>query len=145
MTAPTAAASTYTAAPSAARATLDAYLAALNARADVARFLSDDASLTVVGGPSAAGRDATVQMIRGIHEVAFDSRLQIGNVMADGAHATAELVLVGTHTGEFAGVPASGRAVEVPYAAVYDFAADGRISAIRAYVPMHVLMPQITG
>ena len=40
--------------------------------------------------------------------------------------------LVGTHTGEFAGIPATGKEVAVPYAVFYDVA-DGQITALRIH------------
>jgi predicted ester cyclase len=54
-----------------------------------------------------------------------------------------EADFVGTHIGEFQGVPATGNAVRVPYAVVYDVDG-GRIVALRVYLPMHALMAQIT-
>jgi predicted ester cyclase len=42
------------------------------------------------------------------------------------------LVFVGTHTGDFAGIPASGKQVAVLYAAFYDLA-DGMITALRIH------------
>jgi hypothetical protein len=50
----------------------------------------------------------------------------------------------GTHTGEFAGIQATGRAVRVPYSVVYDLRAD-KISALRIYFPMSLLVEQLTG
>ena len=54
-----------------------------------------------------------------------------------------EVVFVGTHTGEFGGVAATGRPVEVPYAVVYDLRGD-KIAALRIYMPVDALMRQIT-
>jgi predicted ester cyclase len=51
---------------------------------------------------------------------------------ASGGTASTELVFVGTHTGDFAGIPASGKQVAVPYAAFYDLA-DGMITALRIH------------
>ena len=42
------------------------------------------------------------------------------------------MVFVGTHTGDFAGIPASGKQVAVPYSVFYDLA-DGKITALRIY------------
>ena len=46
--------------------------------------------------------------------------------------AAAEIVFVGTHTGDFAGIPASGQQVAVPYAVFYDLA-DGKMTALRIH------------
>ena len=51
---------------------------------------------------------------------------------------------VGRHVGEFAGVPATGRDVRVPYAVVYDVADDG-IHALRIYLAPEHIVAQITG
>jgi len=49
----------------------------------------------------------------------------------------------GTHTGEFAGVAPTGRAVRVPYSVIYDLRGD-QISNLRIYLPLSVLVEQIT-
>ena len=54
-----------------------------------------------------------------------------------------EADFAGTHSGEFAGVPPTGRPVRVPYSVVYDLR-DERISALRSYFPMSLLMDQLT-
>ena len=46
--------------------------------------------------------------------------------------AALEAVFVGTHTGEFAGIPATGKQVLVPYAVFYELA-EGRITALRIH------------
>jgi predicted ester cyclase len=50
---------------------------------------------------------------------------------------------VGTHAGEFAGIQPTGRAVRVPYSVVYDLRGD-KISALRIYFPMSLLIEQLT-
>jgi steroid delta-isomerase-like uncharacterized protein len=125
------------------RIRFETYLQALSDRSDFARYLHDDVTLSLLGGPSASGCAGVTSLIMAIHSQMFDAQVQVKRTVCERYHATAELVFVGTHTGEFAGVPASGRRVEVPYMASYDFAVDGRISAIRVYLPMQILMPQI--
>jgi SnoaL-like polyketide cyclase len=60
------------------------------------------------------------------------------------SRAAIEADFVGTHSGEFGGLAATGRAVRVPYSVVYDLRGD-RISALRIYFPMSLLMEQISG
>ena len=125
------------------RAAFVAYLATLSARGDFARHFTDEVSFTVVGGPEARGRDAVEATIRAIHEQMFDSRMLVRATVVEPGRAIAELTFVGTHVGDFMGIAPTGRQVEVPYGAAYDFTDDGRIEAIRVYFPMHLLMAQL--
>jgi steroid delta-isomerase-like uncharacterized protein len=127
------------------RQRLGAYLEALNAGGDITPFLHDDVEFTIVGGPEARGSAAVAATIGAIHNEMFDSSVEVRRTICERDHAAAELVFTGTHTGEFAGIPATGRRVEVPYAVSYDLAADGRATAIRVYLPMHVLLAQLGG
>lgn len=65
------------------------------------------------------------------------------NLLVDEGKAALEADFVGTHTGEFAGVQATGRAVRVPYSVVYDLRGD-QISKLRIYFPMSLLVEQLT-
>jgi predicted ester cyclase len=49
----------------------------------------------------------------------------------------------GRHTGTFAGVPSTGRAVDVPLCVTYELAG-GRIERARIYLMVNVLLKQIT-
>jgi steroid delta-isomerase-like uncharacterized protein len=115
------------------QAAIDAYLAALVAREDIAAYFSDDVVLELVDvGQRIQGRDEVVDAIVELHEQTFDARPEATNVVIGEGMAAAELVFVGTHTGEFAGIPASGKQVAVPYAAFYELA-DGKITALRIH------------
>ncbi len=57
------------------------------------------------------------------------------------AHAAMEANFVGTHTGEFLGMPATGK-VQVPYCVVYDLW-EGKIVALRAFIPMDLFAQQL--
>ena len=65
-----------------------------------------------------------------LHEETFDAVPELKNQVIGEGTAALELVFVGTHTGDFAGIPATGKEVAVPYAAFYDLA-DGKITALR--------------
>ena len=60
---------------------------------------------------------------------------------ADGA-AYLEADFVGTHIAEFAGIPATGAKVRVPYCVAYDIEGD-HITALRGYLPLGVLVGQL--
>jgi len=65
------------------------------------------------------------------------------NLLADEGQAAIEPDFAGTHTGEFAGVQATGRTVRVPYCAVYDLRGD-KIARLRMYFPVSLLVEQLT-
>jgi predicted ester cyclase len=53
-----------------------------------------------------------------------------------------EAVFVGTHAAEFAGIPATGKQVRLPYAVVYDLSG-ATITALNAYFPVNALVNQL--
>lgn len=117
------------------RTTMDAYLHALTTRGSFAEFLTDDVTLDMVGaGMSAQGRADVEGFIRLAHEQAFDGRPELKSliVASDGQRASGEFDFVGRHSAEFAGIPATGRDVRVPYSVHYDLT-NGGISALRIY------------
>jgi steroid delta-isomerase-like uncharacterized protein len=112
---------------------IDAYVAALVAREDIAPYFSDDVVLELVDvGQRIEGRDEVVDAIVELHEQTFDASPELTNAVIGEGTAALELVFVGTHTGDFAGIPASGQQVAVPYAAFYDVA-DAEITALRIH------------
>ena len=124
--------------------TMEAYLHALLQRAPIAAFFTPDATFTVMGGDQVIrGATQVEEFIGWFHTVAFDARPDIKATYVDGSHAALEADFVGRHTGEFFGVPASQRDVRVPYMVAYDLL-DGKIAALRFYMPMNALMEQIT-
>lgn len=122
---------------------MERYLAALAARGDYASFLAEDATLSMEGTDQhAAGRDAVERTIRWMHEQAFDAQPELKNLVVGCDKATVEADFVGTHIGEFAGVPATGKRVHVPYSVAYDLDG-GVIIALRLYMPMEELFRQL--
>ena len=126
------------------RQVMQDYLDALVNRADFPAYFTDDVVATFEGTDQRAdGREAAGQLIRYIHQDAFDARMELKNLLTDQGKAAIEADFTGTHTGEFAGIPATGRKVRVPYSVLYDLRGD-RISALRIYFPMSQLMQQLT-
>jgi predicted ester cyclase len=113
------------------RAVLEPYLDALVARTDVAPYLTADVVLTLVEiGQEFRGRAVVAASIADLHQTTFDARPEVSNLVIGEGTAAGEFVFVGRHTGEFAGIPATGRGVRVPYTVFYDLA-DGKIAALR--------------
>jgi len=126
------------------RKVMQEYLDALGKRSDYTVYFTDDVVATLEGTDQrAVGREAAGQLIRYIHEGAFDARPEIKNLLVDDGKAAIEADFAGTHTGEFGGIQPTGREVRVPYSVVYDIRGD-QISALRIYFPISLLMEQIT-
>lgn len=120
------------------------YLRLLGERGPYGAYFADDMTFTLVwAGQEVKGQEAVEQFIRYFHEQAFDAQPVVKSLVVAGERATAEFEFVGTHIGEFLGVAATGRQVNLPYAVVYDFAGD-KITALRAYLPIDVLLQQLT-
>ena len=123
--------------------TLRHYLAALQNGADFAAYFADNVVWTTMeNGDEIRGREAVQGFIVALHTQFFDAAPEFGNVtVADGVGAL-EAVFVGTHVAEFAGIPATGARIRLPYSVSYDVS-DGRIDALRAYFPLTVLVQQL--
>jgi predicted ester cyclase len=121
------------------------YVDALVGRGDFATFLADDVSLEIVGTKQGArGRQAVTDLITWLHTQAFDATAKVKTVIAEHEHAALEADFVGTHTGEFLGIAATGKPVNVPYAVRYDVPPAGKITAIRIYMPMELFGQQLS-
>lgn len=126
------------------RETMAGYLDALVARGAFGKYFADDVTFAAMGGGEPVkGRAAVEEYIRYLHTVAFDAQPVVKAVFNADGHATLEAEFVGRHIGEFFGVPASQHEVRVPYAVVYDLRG-AKITALRFYMPMNLLMEQIT-
>ncbi len=120
------------------------YLAALLGKGPFATYMAADVVVTLVDvSQEIAGKDAVEQAIIDFHWVAFDTKVEIRSFTAGSGTAYAEMVFVGKHTGDFVGIPATGRNVRVPYVAVWDLEGD-RITALRLYGPAAGLVQQLT-
>ena len=130
---------------SAERQVMQDYIDAIVKRADFSSYFTDDVVAAFEGTDQRAdGREAAEQLIRYVHEIAFDARPELKNLLVDAGKAAIEADFVGIQTGEFAGIQAAGRHVRVPYSVVYDLRGD-KISALRIYFPMSLLIEQLTG
>ena len=125
------------------RETMNAYVEALLSSGDFARYLADDVTVAFMGTDRTVhGRDAARQLITFVHEIAFRTDIEIKTLVCEGSSAAIEAEFVGTHIGEFEGIPASNRDVRLPYTAAYDLE-DGRITSLRLYFPLDALLLQI--
>ena len=136
--------STATAAMQTTQQTVEKYLDALLSFGDYGRYLADDVSLTFMGNDiRVEGREGVQQFIDLAHQHAFETSIRVLNAAYGDNTAILEAEFIGKHIGEFQGVPTSGKQVSVPYAAAYELAGE-KITALRLYFPLDLLMQQIT-
>ena len=125
------------------RTTMTSYLEALIARADFAQYLTSDVTLQMMWTDQEShGRNAVEGVIRYFHNQAFDAQPELKCLLVDGERAVVEVDFVARHIAEFAGRPATGKHVRVPYTVVYDLEGDS-IKALRLYLSLDELLRQI--
>ena len=126
------------------RQVMQEYLDTLVKRGDYPAFFTEDVIATFEGTDQRAeGREGAGQLIRYVHEIAFDARPDVKNLFVDDGKAALEADFVGVHIAEFAGIQPARREVRVPYSVIYDLRGD-KISALRIYFPMSFLIEQLT-
>jgi steroid delta-isomerase-like uncharacterized protein len=126
------------------RAVIEPYVSALGALEDISPYLSDDVVLTLVEfGQEIKGRDTVAGAIDELHHQTFDAHPEVVNLIVGEGKAAGEFLFVGTQTEEFAGIPATGRSVRVPYTVFYDLE-DGKITALRLQGFASGLVAQLT-
>ncbi|MDQ3946989.1 MAG: ester cyclase [Actinomycetota bacterium] len=124
------------------RATMTAYLDALNGEGDFRAFLTDDVVFTAVGTDQEfKGADA-VQTIDYFHTVAFEVSTEVRRLVVTEDQAAAELVFHANHIGDFAGIPATGKSVSIPFSVFYDLAG-GKVASIRVYQLLGALLSEL--
>jgi hypothetical protein len=127
------------------RQTVNAYLEELLSFGDFARHFTEDVVVTFMGTDRVIkGREAARTTITFVHQQAFRSHVTSSTIVCGETNAMLEARFQGTHIGEFESVPASHRQVDVPYAVAYDLRGE-KISALRLYFPLELLMGQMTG
>jgi predicted ester cyclase len=125
------------------RETMEAYAAALLGGGAYEAYFADAIVLTMTGVPGEiTGPAAAKAAIDAIHHEQFDAQPEVTTLVVGEGTAAAELMFVGAHTGEFAGVAATEKEVEVPYSVFYEVA-DGKITALRIYALAEGLVQQI--
>jgi predicted ester cyclase len=123
--------------------TMEAYFAALLGDGAYEAYFADDLVVTLTGVPGEiAGPSADKAAIDAIHHEQFDAKPELTTLVVGEGTAADELLFVGTHTGEFAGIAATDKAVAVSYSVFYELA-DGKITAVRIYAVVEGLVQQL--
>jgi steroid delta-isomerase-like uncharacterized protein len=109
---------------------------------DLSMMADDVVFTTMATGDEHRGPEGIKRMLQHIYHEAFDAKAETRTRIFTADHAVLEADFVGTHTGTFAGIPATGRQVRVPLCVVYDLR-DGKIVRGRVYLEVPVLLRQI--
>jgi steroid delta-isomerase-like uncharacterized protein len=122
------------------RAVMDRYLASGHGDLDV---MAPDVCFTVMAtGQEFRGPEAIAAMLTYFYRQAFDASAVNERLLVGSGRAFGEWDFVGRHVGEFAGVPATGKNVNVPLAVAYDLE-DGKVVRGRVYFETPAFLAQV--
>lgn len=109
---------------------------------DLSMMAEDVIFTNMATGEEHAGREAVREMLEFVYHGAFEGHAETRNLIVEGDRAVLEATFVGTHKGDFAGVPATGREVRVPLAVLYDLK-DGIVTRGRIYFEVPAFLAQV--
>jgi len=106
-------------------------------------IMAPDVCFTVMAtGQEFRGPDAILAMLTYFYRQAFQAEAINERLVVGEGRAVGEWDFVGRHTGEFAGVPATAKDVNVPLAVAYDLE-DGRVVRGRVYFETPAFLAQV--
>ena len=106
--------------------------------------LAEDAVFTLVAnGDKAIGRNAINDMLQSFYAGAITGDFVPEHTYMGDGYAALEGRVVGTHTGKFAGIAATGREIDVPLAVFYTVE-DRGITEGRAWFMVSTFLEQVT-
>ena len=108
------------------------------------KYVAEDAVFKHMGtGDEYKGREQIGGMLHYMYHLAFDAKAEITNKIITEKKAVLEFNFIGKHIGEFAGMPPTNKAVNVPTCISYDLE-DGLIKKARIYMLGDVMMKQLS-
>jgi hypothetical protein len=109
------------------------------------RYVAEDAVFIMLPtGEEIKGRAAIAKHLEEFYTGSLTAHAEVLNSIFSDNKGLLEAVVVGKHTGIFAGIPATGRDVKVPIAVSYDLE-NGLVKRARIYMMVNVLLDQING
>jgi predicted ester cyclase len=106
-------------------------------------MMADDVVFTnMATGEEHRGVDGVRRMLDYVYHTAIEATAETRSRVYAESQAVLEADFVGTHIGEFAGIPATHRKVRVHLCVVYDLVA-GKFMRGRVYLQMPVLLRQL--
>ncbi len=105
--------------------------------------MADDVVFTMMAtGEEYRTPEGVAGLLNYFYHQAFNATAETTNIIFADGQVALEGYVVGTHTGQFAGIPATGREIRVPIAVIYDVEED-KIKRARIYFEVPVLMQQL--
>lgn len=109
---------------------------------DVKYVAEDAVFINMATGERHQGKDDIANMLNYIYHVAFDAKASIDNYIITEDKAMIEGFFVGKHIGNFAGIEATNKEVNVPLCVTYSLV-DGLVKEARIYMQANVMMEQL--
>lgn len=107
-------------------------------------YVAEDAVFIMLPtGEEMHGRDTIAKHLNEFYNGSLTAHAEVVSSIFSGNRGLLEALVVGKHTGTFAGIPATGRDVRVPIAVSYEVE-NGLIKLARIYLLANVLIQQIS-
>jgi steroid delta-isomerase-like uncharacterized protein len=95
-----------------------------------------------MNGDPSDGKEAVRELLQGLMHGLPDLHADIGKLRHADDAVIIEGLITGTHDGEWAGIPPTGRRVEVPVAAIFEFDED-RLLCEKVYMDFATVLTQL--
>jgi steroid delta-isomerase-like uncharacterized protein len=95
-----------------------------------------------VNGQPSDGTEAVRELLQGLMDGFPDFHIDMGKMRHADDAVIGEGLITGTHDGEWAGIPPTGRRVEFPVVTIFEFDGD-RLLCEKAYFDMATVLTQI--
>lgn len=106
--------------------------------------LADDAVFTLMSTEKTfEGRGEVEKLLDLLYVEAFEGRDEIQTIIVEGEHAVVEALFAGKHIGEFDGVAATGKQIELSYCSVYEVVAN-KIKSGHIYLAVDALRDKLS-
>jgi steroid delta-isomerase-like uncharacterized protein len=95
-----------------------------------------------VNGETRDGAEAVRELLQGLMDGFPDFHVDVGKMRHADDAVFGESVITGTHDGEWAGIPPTGRRIEVPVAGIFEFDED-RLLCEKVYMDFAAVLTQL--
>jgi steroid delta-isomerase-like uncharacterized protein len=95
-----------------------------------------------VNGERLEGEAAVRELLQGLMDGFPDFHVEVGRLRHTDDGVFGEARITGTHNGEFNGIPATGKPVEIPVVAIFEFEQD-RLLCEKVYYDVATILRQV--